>query len=283
MKMIEVMNLTKVYGNKKGIFDVSFDVNEGEIFGFIGPNGAGKSTTIRTILGLLHPSKGSFKLLGVPFDTKLFNNIGYLPGEVSYYPGLTVNEFLSYNASFYPITQDRMHELMTWFELEGKLKISDLSLGNKKKLGIVQAFMHQPKLVILDEPTSGLDPLMQRKFYQLILEEKAKGTTIMISSHVLSEVQKLCDRVAIIKNGKILKVDTVQSMRQSSFKRVSFKTTQTISIPLEIKDLEIEDTVYHFIYSGDMNALIHFLSSIEVEDVTIQESELEEVFMHYYE
>lgn len=283
MKMIEVMNLSKIYGNKKGIFDVSFDVNEGEVFGFIGPNGAGKSTTIRTILGLLHPTSGLFKLFGQPFHTKLFNDIGYLPGEVSYYPGLTVNAFLEYNASFYKITTNRMKELMILFELDGKLKVSDLSLGNKKKLGIVQAFMHQPKLVILDEPTSGLDPLMQRKFYQLVLEEKAKGTTIMISSHVLSEVQKLCDRVAIIKDGKILKVDTVQSMRQSSFKRVSFKTNQAVIIPLEIKDLEIEDTVYHFIYSGDMNHLINFLSSLQLEDVTIQEPELEEVFMHYYE
>ncbi len=283
MDMIKVEGLTKIYPNKKGIFDVTFEVSEGEVFGFIGPNGAGKSTTIRTLLGLLHPNSGQFTLMGKPFDASLFHQIGYLPGEVAYYPTMSVEAFLLYNATFFKIGTKRMYELMTLFELEGHLKVRDLSLGNKKKLGLVQTFMHEPKLVILDEPTSGLDPLMQQKFYQLILDEKAKGTTIMISSHVLSEVQRLCDRVAIIKNGRILKVDTVQSIRQTNVKRVVLKTNESLQIPIEIKDLDIQDGVYRFMYSGNINPLIQYLATIALDEVSIQEPELEEIFMHYYE
>ncbi len=199
MSIIEVSKLTKYYGKSRGIVDVSFKVEEGEIFGFIGPNGAGKSTTIRLLLSLIHPTSGSATVFGkdvVTHGPEIRRDIGYLPSEVFYYEGMKVIDLLKYSASFYDCDcTQRMHELSDIMELELNRRISDLSYGNKKKVGIVQGLLHSPKLLFLDEPTSGLDPLMQRKFFDLIRKENTRGVTVFFSSHILGEVQRLCTRV----------------------------------------------------------------------------------------
>jgi ABC-2 type transport system ATP-binding protein len=207
VNVIEINNLTKTYGKSRGISDISFHVEQGEIFGFIGPNGAGKSTTIRTLLSLIYPTSGSATIFGkdcIKFAPEIKKEIGYLPSEVFYYDNMKVKDLLKYSASFYKKDcSRRMKELAEIMDLDLNKKIDDLSLGNKKKVGIVQGLLHEPKLIILDEPTSGLDPLMQQKFFELLEEENRKGATILFSSHILSEVQRLCNRVAIIKEGKI--------------------------------------------------------------------------------
>lgn len=208
-KQAIVLNgLTKNYGKHRGINDLSFSVNMGEIFGFIGPNGAGKSTTIRTLMGLIRPTSGNASILGHDCQTQasiIAKDVGYLPSEDSYYENMKVCELLQYTADLYGMNcQTRLHELAERLNLDLSRRISDLSLGNRKKVGIVSALMVSPKLVIMDEPTSGLDPLIQQAFYEILKEENGHGTTIFLSSHVLSEVQKLCDRVAILKNGKLI-------------------------------------------------------------------------------
>ena len=208
MNVIEINHLTKYYGKERGIIDVNFNVEENEIFGFIGPNGAGKSTTLRTLLGLIYPTSGSAKLFGkdcIKYGPEIKKEIGYLPAEVFYYDKMKVIELLNYSASFYKKDcSKRIKELAGIMDLNLNKKIDDLSFGNKKKVGIVQGLLHEPKLIILDEPTSGLDPLMQQKFFELLQEENKKGATILFSSHILGEVQRLCNRVAIIKEGKII-------------------------------------------------------------------------------
>ncbi len=206
MSVIEVNNLTKYYGKARGIVDVSFHVDEGEIFGFIGPNGAGKSTTIRLLLSLIYPTSGSATIFGkdcIKYGPELRQDIGYLPSDVFYYERMKVKELLEYSASFYnKDCKQRMHELAELMELDLNRRIEDLSYGNRKKVGIVQGLLHQPKLLFLDEPTAGLDPLMQRKFFQLIQEENKRGVTVFFSSHILGEVQRMCARVGIIKEGR---------------------------------------------------------------------------------
>ncbi|MDI3536525.1 MAG: beta-exotoxin transport system ATP-binding protein, partial [Eubacteriaceae bacterium] len=208
MNVIDINGLTKYYGKHKGIEDVSFSVEEGEIFGFIGPNGAGKSTTIRTLLALIYPTKGSATIFGkdcIKYGHEIRRDIGYLPSEVFYYEHMKVLEVLKYSASFYDnVNPARIKELADIMDLDLNKRIDDLSYGNKKKVGIVQGLLHEPKLIILDEPTSGLDPLMQQKFFDLIRKENELGATVLFSSHILSEVQKLCHRVAIIKDGTIV-------------------------------------------------------------------------------
>src|SRR5512137_296009 len=216
MSIIDVTNLTKYYGKSRGIVDVSFSEEEGEIFGFIGPNGAGKSTTIRLLLSLIHPTSGTARVFGKDVAThgpEIRRDIGYLPSEVFYYEGMKVVDLLKYSASFYErdCTQ-RMHELSELMELELNRRISDLSYGNKKKVGIVQGLLHSPKLLLLDEPTAGLDPLMQRKFFDLVRAENDQGATVLMSSHILPEVQKLCSRVAIIKEGRIIKIEEISTL-----------------------------------------------------------------------
>ncbi len=223
MSIIEVTNLTKYYGKARGIVDVSFSEEEGEIFGFIGPNGAGKSTTIRLLLSLIHPTSGSAKVFGqdvVTHGPEIRRDIGYLPSEVYYYEGMKVIDLLKYSASFYDgdCTQ-RLHELAELMELEMNRRISDLSYGNKKKVGIVQGLLHSPKLLFLDEPTAGLDPLMQRKFFNLIREENARGVTVFFSSHILGEVQRLCNRVGIIREGRIVEISDIRTLQQNNYKR----------------------------------------------------------------
>ena len=228
MNVIEINKLTKSYGKVRGIVDVSFHVEQGEIFGFIGPNGAGKSTLIRTLLSLIYPTSGSATIFGkdcIKYAPEIKKDIGYLPSEIFYYDNMKVIDLLRYSASFYKKDcTKRINELAEIMELDLHKKIDDLSLGNKKKVGIVQGLLHEPKLIILDEPTSGLDPLMQKKFFDLLKEENKKGATILFSSHILSEVQKLCDRVAIIKEGKLVQVEKISTLKEKNYKKIRIET-----------------------------------------------------------
>ena len=291
MNVIEIKHLTKSYGKSRGIIDVSFDVKEGEIFGFIGPNGAGKSTTIRTLLSLIYPTSGSATIFGkdcIAEGKEIRKQIGYLPSEVFYYDGMKVLDLLKYSASFYKGDHlPRIKYLAEVMDLDLNKKIDDLSYGNKKKVGIVQGLLHSPKLIILDEPTSGLDPLMQQKFFDLIAEENRKGATVLFSSHILSEVQKLCNRVAIIKEGRIIKVEDVQTLQNSSYKKFQVDSRDALSkdifaIP-GVTNLEIDGNSAHFLFGGDINAILGKLVNLHLTNLIVEEPSLEEIFMHYYQ
>lgn len=290
MNVIEIKNLTKNYGKARGIIDVSFDVEEGEIFGFIGPNGAGKSTTIRTLLALIKPTSGSAAIFGrdcIKEAPEIAKEIGYLPSEVFYYDDMKVMDLLKYSASFYKKDcTKRIKELAEVMDLDLNKKIDDLSFGNKKKVGIVQGLLHEPKLIILDEPTSGLDPLMQQKFFDLLKEENKKGATILFSSHILSEVQKLCNRVAIIKEGKIIKLEKISTLKENNYKRFKVETLEKVSKDYfkfnGVSNVEFDGNLVSFLFKGNINLIIKKLSEMEVENVWIEEPNLEEIFMHYY-
>lgn len=291
MNVIEINNLTKMYGNARGITDISFHVEQGEIFGFIGPNGAGKSTTIRTLLSLIYPTSGSAKIFGkdcIQFGPEIKKEIGYLPSEVFYYDNMKVKDLLKYSASFYKKDcSKRIKELAEIMDLDLNKKIDDLSLGNKKKVGIVQGLLHEPKLIILDEPTSGLDPLMQQRFFELLEEENRKGATILFSSHILIEVQRLCNRVAIIKEGKIVTVEKISTLKENTHKKFKIETKTPIDhsffVISGVTDLVVHTNITTFIYRGNINAVLKKLSEIDVSNLWIEEPDLEEIFMHYYE
>lgn len=291
MSTIEIINLTKYYGKSRGIIDVSFNVEEGEIFGFIGPNGAGKSTTIRTLLALIYPTSGSAQIFGkdcIKESHEIAKNIGYLPSEVFYYENMKVIDLLKYSASFYrKDCTKRIKELSEVLDLDLSKKIDDLSLGNKKKVGIVQGLLHEPKLVILDEPTSGLDPLMQQKFFDLLKQENKKGTTVLFSSHILSEVQKLCSRVAIIKEGRIIKLEKMSALTEDNYKKIKLQVKDATEKEFfdisGVSNLDQKDNDISFLYKGNPNDIIKKISQVSVNNILIEEPSLEEIFMHYYE
>jgi ABC-2 type transport system ATP-binding protein len=269
---------------------VTFKVEEGEIFGFIGPNGAGKSTTIRLLLSLIHPTSGSAAVFGKDVLThgpEIRRDIGYLPSEVYYYEGMKVIDLLKYSASFFncDCTQ-RLRQLSETMELELNRRISDLSYGNKKKVGIVQGLLHSPKLLFLDEPTAGLDPLMQRNFFDLIRQENARGVTVFFSSHILSEVQRLCTRVGIIREGKIAEISDIRSLQQNNYKKVHVTADgldpACFNLP-GVTNLQAENSSVHFFFKGDINTVLRQINAIQVIDVSIEEPTLEEIFLHYYE
>jgi ABC-2 type transport system ATP-binding protein len=290
MSVIEVSHLTKYYGKSRGIVDVTFEEEEGEIFGFIGPNGAGKSTTIRLLLSLIHPTSGSARVFGkdvTRHGPEIRRDIGYLPSEVFYYEGMKVIDLLKYSASFYGRDcSQRMHELSELMELEMDRRISDLSYGNKKKVGIVQGLLHSPKLLFLDEPTAGLDPLMQRKFFDLIRRENDRGVTVFFSSHILGEVQRLCTRVGIIREGRIVEISDIRTLQKNNYKkvRVTGEKLKAASFQMSgVTNLQSEDGALSFFFKGDINAVLKKIGTVKVADVTIEEPTLEEIFMHYYE
>lgn len=288
MDVISIQGLSKYYGRSRGIENVTFSVKEGEIFGFIGPNGAGKSTTIRTLLGLLHPSSGSATIFGQDIalhGPSIREHIGYLPSEVFYYEKMKVKELLEYSASYYPGDHTkRMHELASRLELDLNRRIEDLSYGNKKKVGIVQGLLHSPKLIILDEPTSGLDPLMQHTFFSLLKEENERGATILFSSHILQEVQHLCHRVAIIKEGVIVKVAEVASLLANTTKKVKLvgQLDPRVFASLDVKDMVVQEQSLSFVYQGAIEPLMKIISECSLKDILIEDPTLEEIFMHYY-
>lgn len=288
---LEINNLTKYYGKARGIIDVSFDVEEGEIFGFIGPNGAGKSTTIRLFLSLIYPTSGEAKIFGkdaIKFGPELRQDIGYLPSEVFYYDRMKVIDLLKYSASFYrKDCTKRLHELAEIMELDLNRRIDDLSYGNRKKVGIVQGLLHQPNLIVLDEPTAGLDPLMQQKFFRLIREENLeRGATIFFSSHILGEVQRMCSRVGIIKEGRVIRIEDIKTLQKDNYKKIRVEAPNAHEMQFDLQgvtNLERQNATVSFFYKGDINLITRTVSQTDVTDITIEEPTLEEIFMHYYE
>lgn len=270
--IIEIKNLTKTYGKHRGVDDISFTVKEGDIFAFLGPNGAGKSTTIRSMLGMIGFESGSIRIFGK--DVKkdklaVLKEIGYMPSEAMFYPNMRVKEVIRLAADLRKTDcREEAARLCECLQMDTEKRISELSLGNRKKVSIVCALQHKPGLLILDEPTSGLDPLMQETFFHLLQEANRQGTTCFLSSHVLSEVKKYCRNAAIIKNGKILKTDTVENLSRSNLRLV------------KIWKHGKEES---FSYKGSMQELLHKLDGMAVEDVLIEEPSLEELFMQYYE
>ena len=281
--MLRIENLTKYYGNVKGVENLSIELNDGEIFGFIGPNGAGKSTTIKCIMNFINKTSGNIYINNILVSDKNFeykNLIGYLPSEIHLYDDYTVLEMFKYSSLFYSNKAlERALELSKRLELEINKKIEDLSLGNLKKVGIVLALMHEPKLLILDEPTSGLDPIIQDIFFNILKEEKKKGTTIFFSSHVLSEIKKVCDRVGIIKEGHLIKVDTIFNFNKNNYLNIHIESKDIEKIS---KELNIDIINNNFIYQGDINTLINKLSNYKIDKLLINEPEIEELFIDYY-
>ena len=286
--VLEVKKLKKYYGKIRGVEDVSLSIKKGEIYGFIGPNGAGKSTTIRTIMGLINKTSGNIYINGKELDKNDIETkkiIGYLPSEINLYDDMTVKDILNYHESFYDkdISKKRK-ELVKLLRLDEKKKIEDLSLGNQKKVGIVLALMHEPEILILDEPTSGLDPIMQNIFYELILEEKKKGTTILYSSHILSEVSKICDTIGFIKEGKIIKEDTVENIKKDSFTYLTIESSDIDKIKKELKLKVIEEhkNEAKFINNLEPEELLNKLSKYKIDRLLIEEVTLEDLFINYY-
>lgn len=284
----EVMNLKKYYGKNMGVEDVSFNVKEGEIMGFIGPNGAGKTTTIRAIVGLLKPTDGSVAIINhdaFKEGDKARGELGYAGGEPSYFPNLTVLENLKLVADLKGVSYDRIDYLATKLELNLTRKASELSLGNKKKMCIVMALLSSPKLIVLDEPTVGLDPIIKLNFFELMEEEKKRGASILISSHALTDIQRLCDRVAIIKQGKIIAVEEMAQLKTKQLKTVTIETSYSSpQITLSgVSNLKSNGNLIKFNYNGEMKKLIKFLNSIDVTNISIEDAGLEEIFLHFYE
>lgn len=286
MNVIETDSLTKYYGKNRGITDVNITVKQGDFTGFVGPNGSGKSTTIRTLLGLISPSAGSAKVLGrdVRTDTTdILSRIGYLPSETAFYSGARVRDILEYSARLRKKDCSReAAALCTCLQLDPSRRISELSLGNRKKVGIVCALQHSPELYILDEPTSGLDPLMQQEFYALLRERNEQGATVFLSSHVLSEVSRYCSRAVIIREGRVVASDTVEALGGSDVKRVTLKGADSLPQLEGIGAIARDGQSVSFLYRGDIRLLIQALAGVSFEDVTVVDPPLDEVFMHYY-
>ena len=286
--ILELKNLKKYYKKQRGIESISFQIKKGDIYGFIGPNGAGKSTTIRTIMGLLNKTSGNIymnnKELGIEnIETK--RKIGYLPSEINLYEDMTIKQLLDYHESFYKIKNNkRRKDLVNLFKIEENKKIEDLSLGNLKKLGIVLAFLHEPELLILDEPTSGLDPIMQNNFHNLLLQEKEKGTTVLYSSHVLSEVSNICNRIGFIKDGLLIKEDSMDNIKKENYTYLRIQSKEINKIKKELKLEVINENNQEITLLNNMqpNDLINKLSKYNIQKLIIEEIPLEDLFMKYY-
>lgn len=284
---IELKGLTKHYGKNRGIEQISLAVKEGDVFGFLGPNGAGKSTTIRCLLGMLHFQEGEVRVLGLSApdaQKEILRQTGYLPSEVMFYPSMKAGEVIRYAARMRGL--DCMQEakrLCEKLEVDTEKKISELSLGNRKKVGIVCAMQHMPKLLVLDEPTSGLDPLMQEVFFELLMEANERGTTCFLSSHVLPEVKKYCRNAGIIREGKLIRVDSVENLTKSSLRKVRITGMKQAPVLPGITGMQADGEGISFSYTGSMEALLAALQGQPVHDLLITEPSLEEIFMHFYE
>ena len=311
MDIITTEHLTKSYGKKRGIIDLNLAVKEGEFYGFIGPNGAGKSTTIRTLLGLMRPTSGSASIMNMDVlknRQETLRNIGYIPSEAMFYSGVTVSEILNLSAKLRrQDCREESRRLCERLQLDPGQKTDELSLGNRKKVSIVCALQHCPKLYIFDEPTSGLDPLIQKEFFEILKERQAKGATIFFSSHILSEVQKYCSRAAVIREGKMIACGDIAELTRTNARRITLTLAEDCASLLRllrgpvgqtdghqnsepekynlkgIRDLKGEGNTVSFLYQGDMKELIHFLTQISLTDITITEPDLNEIFMHFYE
>jgi len=288
--MIEVRDITKSYGPKRGVFNLSFSVEKGEVFGFLGPNGAGKTTTIRQLLGFIHPDEGEAFINGMPVfqDAHIIQqDLGYIAGEIAFFNHMRGDEFLDFQARMRKLTsRKRRDELIERFELNPRPFIRKMSKGMKQKLAIVAAFMHDPDIYILDEPTSGLDPLMQGRFVELIHNEKKRGKTILMSSHNFGEVERTCDRALIIKHGEKMALEDVKALKE--------KQTRIYLVTLEdggdIKKLDTDgleivarrNNDLEISVSGDINGFLEKLAQCRVKSLDVKHQSLEEIFMDYY-
>ena len=290
MYVIETNNLCKSYGKSRGIIDVNLKIKEGEIFGFVGPNGAGKSTTIRTLLNFIFPTSGSARILGkdmVKESSEIKKYIGYVPSEVKFYDEVKVKDIIKYSASFYNnVNKEEIDKLYKILDVDVNKKMSELSLGNKKKVAIVQALIHKPKLLILDEPTNGLDPLIQKKLFELLEEARKNGTTVFLSSHNLVEVENLCDRVAVIKDGKIIDTIVIEKLAKKLGLRIVIKSNEINEDKIneingQVISKEKNEFIFH--YNNGVDALVKELSKYKIEKLLISEQTLEDTFMNYYE
>lgn len=286
MNVIQTKKLTKYYGRSRGILDLNLKVAQGDFYGFIGPNGAGKSTTIRTLLGLIHKSSGQAQILGMDIEkdkNKILSEVGYLPSEAIFYSGMRVREVLRLSADLRrKDCHAQARELCDRLQLDPARKVDELSFGNRKKVAIVCALQHTPRLCILDEPTGGLDPLIQREFFAILKERNAKGTTVFFSSHVLSEIQRNCRQAAIIREGRIIASGSVEELSRTSAKRVHIHGEFDAAALAGVKDLSVTGDSLNFLYNGDINVLLKELSARSILDLSISEPDLEEIFMHYY-
>lgn len=287
-ELIRIDSLTKYYGKTKGIENLSLSLYEGEVFGFIGPNGAGKSTVIRSIMNLINKTAGTVYIDGKEFlknDVKIKESIGYLPSEISLYEDYTVKQMLDYHQHFYKKDiSPRRKELVELLKLDENKRIDDLSFGNLKKVGIILALMHSPKILILDEPTSGLDPIMQNIFYELIMKEKENGTTIIYSTHILSEVSKICDRIGIFKEGQLIKVENIEELANKNRGIVTITSKEILRIKqtLKLDDEIINDETITFVNKLSFDELIKALSKYKIDKLLIEDMNLESMFLHYY-
>lgn len=286
-KVIEIKNLTKSYGKARGVNNINFFVKKGDIFGFVGPNGAGKSTTIRTTLGLIKPDSGFSKVFGKEIykgNVDVLKNVGYMPSEAMFYPNMKVDEIIKLSQDIHKKDCSAYaDELCERLQVDRKKKIDQLSLGNRKKVSIVCAMQHKPELYILDEPTSGLDPLMQKEFFNLLIERNNEGATILLSSHILTEVQRYCNRVAIIREGNIVTVDSIEELSASKSKKVRLVGANEIIKLDGMSAIAISEEEQSFLYNGEVERLMKELGKIHFEDITIEEPSLEEIFINYYE
>lgn len=287
MEAIKTEKLTKYYGRARGIIDLDLTVQEGECFGFIGPNGAGKSTTIRTLLGLISPTSGSGQIFGMDIvrqNREILRRVGYLPSEAVFYPGMRVRELIKLSADLRGMDcSAEAARLCERLELDPNRKAEELSFGNRKKAAIVCALQSHPALLILDEPTGGLDPLMQREFFSILRERSRLGATIFLSSHVLSEIQRNCTRAAVIREGRIIACGSVEELAKTNAKRVSVTGSVDLKGIAGVRDLQTDGQSASFLYNGDLNDLLLKLYVGQVQDLSISDPDLEEIFRHYYE
>lgn len=285
MHVIEIERLKKYYGNKRGLESASLYVKPGEIYGFIGPNGAGKTTLIRILVGLLPKDEGTAKVLGMDCqmaESHIHQKIGYMPSEAAFFPEYKVKELIEFFSSIRKPNPEYVQKLIDTLDIDIEKTFQALSFGNKKKIGILMALMHEPELLILDEPTTGLDPLIQKQFLELLLDLKKRGKTIFLSSHVLSDIQKVCDRVGLIKNGVVILENDMHVLKKEEHKVVEFTPYQ----PIELEGMmDLIETPHGgtFKYRGPMKPLLSQLSTYDFNDVVIRDVTLEEIFLSYYE
>ena len=288
--VIEIRQLTKDYGNNRGIFDVSLSVKKGEVFGFLGPNGAGKSTTIRHLMGFIQADQGSCQINGLDClrdHARIQQALGYRPGEIAFMDDMTGLEFIKFMAKMKGMTDlTKAYELMERFELNPQGKIKKMSKGMKQKIGIICAFMHDPELLILDEPSSGLDPLMQNRFIELVLEEKQRGKTIFMSSHIFEEIERTCDRTAMIKDGRLISIEELQTLKASKHKtyQITFATQELVEQFMDegFECKQVESNVIKVVPRNNLNYLLATLSRYDIIDLDITKPTLEELFLHFY-
>ncbi|KYK32015.1 MAG: hypothetical protein AYK22_00200 [Thermoplasmatales archaeon SG8-52-3] len=286
MNVIETNNLTKYYGKIKGVEDLTLSVKKGEIFGFLGPNGAGKTTTIRTLLGYLTPTRGSATIFGRNIEddiVEIKREVAYIPGDLNIYSHMTGKEFLNYFAALRNREMTLLNELLVIFDVPLDRKLKGYSKGMKQKIGIIQAFMDDPEMVIMDEPTSGLDPLLQQKFYDFLIKQKKRGKTMFLSSHILGEVDRVCDRVGIIRDGNLIALEDVETLKSKRGKKIRLKIKEKPETFAGPKDMKVKDGWIEFIAINDIDSWIKKFSKYTIQDLVISDFSLEDIFIHYYE